>query len=289
MPELPEVETVRRGLAPWITGQTITDAKIRRPNLRIPFPPRFCARLVGQTILVVRRQAKYILVDLSGGETLMIHLGMSGSMRTAKGATTAQPHDHVVLHLSNGVTVIYNDPRRFGFMDLFATSAAHSHKSLVTLGPEPIDIHFDGKSLKNNLAGRHTPIKQALLDQHIVAGIGNIYACEALFEAGIHPTTPAGSLGKAACDRLAQALRAVLLRAIAAGGSTLRDHQQVDGQTGYFQHEFNVYGRAGQPCRTCSCHGRHTVKVLTQGGRSSFFCPSRQKKGGKRTAGVPMT
>ena len=291
MPELPEVETVRRGLAPVMEGQIITRADIRRPDLRWPFPPDMAARLTGQRVLALRRRSKYILADLHGGDTLLVHLGMSGRMLIS-GATgrdtgrdmpgrfhhthpAPEKHDHVVLDMGNGARVTFNDPRRFGAMDLAPTATIDSHKLLAGLGPEPLGNGFDEPYLIARLKGRNTPVKSALLDQRVVAGLGNIYVCEALFRAGIAPTRRAGRIAAARTATLVPAIRDTLHDAIAAGGSSLRDYRQADGDLGYFQHAFRVYGRTGAPCVTPGCTG--TITRLVQSGRSSFYCPQCQR------------
>jgi formamidopyrimidine-DNA glycosylase len=279
VPELPEVETVRRGLEPVMAGAVIARADVRRPDLRWPLPLGLAARLTGARVTALRRRAKVLLVDLDRGETLLVHLGMSGRMLISGVATgqfhhdraTPGKHDHVVLDLAQGARVTFNDARRFGMMDLCETAALEGHRMIAALGPEPLGNRFDGPYLAARLAGRASPVKAMLLDQRVVAGLGNIYVCEALWRAGIAPGVPAGALAPEAAERLVAAIRAVLVEAIAAGGSSLRDHRQVDGALGYFQHGFAVYGRAGEPCRAPGCGG--TVARLVQAGRSSFFCP----------------
>ncbi|PVA09713.1 DNA-formamidopyrimidine glycosylase [Pelagivirga sediminicola] len=283
MPELPEVETVRRGLAPVMEGAVIARAEVNREGLRWPFPPDMVGRLSGQKVVSLRRRSKYILADLASGETLLIHLGMSGRMqvsgdplgRFAHEHPAAEKHDHVVLHMEGGARITFNDPRRFGAMDLFATEKAGAHPLLAKLGPEPLGNSFDAAGLAAALAGRNTPIKSALLDQRIVAGLGNIYVCEALFRSGISPRRRAGNIGAARAAALVAVIRDVLLRAIEAGGSSLRDFRQADGELGYFQHSFDVYGREGQPCRREGCAG--TVRRIVQSGRSSFYCGKCQR------------
>ncbi|MFP4326925.1 MAG: bifunctional DNA-formamidopyrimidine glycosylase/DNA-(apurinic or apyrimidinic site) lyase [Paracoccaceae bacterium] len=283
MPELPEVETVRRGLAPVMEGRRILRAQVNRPDLRWPFPASMAERLTGQGVIQLRRRSKYILADLDGGETLLIHLGMSGRIlisgdplgRFLHHHPAPERHDHVVLDMEGGARVTFNDPRRFGAMDLFATAAADSHKLLSALGPEPLGNAFDEPYLASRLKGRNTPIKAALLDQHVVAGLGNIYVCEALFRTGISPLRKAGRLSARRAATLVPAIRAVLQDAIAAGGSSLRDYRQADGELGYFQHSFDVYGREGAPCRRPGCTG--TVRRVVQSGRSSFYCAACQR------------
>ncbi|QDL93510.1 bifunctional DNA-formamidopyrimidine glycosylase/DNA-(apurinic or apyrimidinic site) lyase [Paroceanicella profunda] len=284
MPELPEVETVRRGLAPVMEGRRILAAEARRPDLRWPLPERMAERLTGQVVTALRRRSKYILADLSGGETLIIHLGMSGRMlisteRMAPGGfhhvhPAPEKHDHVVLEMEGGARITFNDARRFGAMDLAPTAAVEAHKLLAGLGPEPLGNAFDAPWLAARLAGRRMPMKAALLDQRLIAGLGNIYVCESLWRAGVAPERPAGSVAPDRLERLVAAIRTVLEEAIAAGGSSLRDYRQADGDLGYFQHSFAVYGREGQPCRTPGCIG--TVSRIVQSGRSSFFCPTCQ-------------
>ncbi len=283
MPELPEVETVRRGLEPVMTGQVIAVADVRRPDLRWPLPDGMAGRLAGTTVLRLRRRSKYILADLSSDETLLIHLGMSGRMLVSDRALGAfhhdhpapLKHDHVVLTMQSGARVTFNDARRFGAMDLVATAAAESHPLLAGLGPEPFGNAFDAAYLVARLKGRQTPIKAALLDQRVVAGLGNIYVSEVLHRAGIRPTRKAGKIAAARVAALVPLTRQVLAEAIAAGGSSLRDHRRTDGELGYFQHTFRAYDRTGQPCLTSGCPG--TIRRLVQSGRSSFFCPVCQR------------
>jgi len=275
MPELPEVETVRRGLLPVMEHQLITRADIRRPDLRWPFPPDMSARLTGKTVLNLRRRSKYILVDLSSGETLIVHLGMSGRMLVSLRAhPEPQKHDHVVLDMENGSRITFNDARRFGSMDLIATDQVDNHRLLVDLGPEPLGNEFDGEYLATRLKTRNTPIKSALLDQRIVAGLGNIYVCEVLHRTGISPEIKAQKLTKPRVVSLVPAIRDVLELAIKAGGSSLKDHRQTDGELGYFQHSFRVYDREDQPCTKAGCGG--TISRIVQSGRSSFYCPKCQ-------------
>ncbi len=283
MPELPEVETVRRGLAPVMEGAVIARADVNRPDLRWPFPPRMAERLSGQRVERLRRRSKYILADLASGESLLIHLGMSGRMlisgdplgQFVHDHPAPEKHDHVVFHMDNGARITFNDPRRFGAMDLLDTADGESHKLLAVLGPEPLGNDFHEAHLIDAFKGRNTPVKSALLDQRIVAGLGNIYVCEALYRAGIHPARKAGRISKARVASLVPIIRQVLAEAIEAGGSSLRDFRQADGELGYFQHSFDVYGREGEPCRTPDC-GRY-VKRIVQSGRSSFFCSTCQR------------
>ena len=282
MPELPEVETVRRGLLPVMEGQLIDRADVNRPDLRWPLPVGMADRLTGKTVLALRRRSKYILADLSSGETLLIHLGMSGRMLIS-GQMVAdfhydhpapQKHDHVVLHMANGARVTFNDARRFGAMDLLPTATAEDHPLLAAIGPEPLGNGFDESYLAARLKNRNTPIKSALLDQHLVAGLGNIYVCETLYRARINPATKAGTLSEHRVYSLVPIIRQVLTEAIIAGGSSLRDYRQADGELGYFQHSFQVYGREGQPCQTPGCSS--LIARMVQSGRSSFHCPSCQ-------------
>ncbi len=281
MPELPEVETVRRGLAPVLEGARIARAEVNRPDLRWPLPARMAERLAGARVISLRRRSKYILADLSTGETLLMHLGMSGRVLVSGALVGAfhhdhpapQKHDHVVLHLDGGARVTFNDARRFGAMDLMPTGSEAAHPLLAGLGPEPLGNGFSEAHLLARLAGRRTPVKAALLDQTVVAGLGNIYVAEALFRARISPRRLAGNLGPARIARLVPAIRETLAEAIAAGGSSLRDYRQADGELGYFQHAFRVYGREGQPCPVC---GTAVVRIV-QSGRSSYFCPACQR------------
>ncbi len=297
MPELPEVETVRRGLAPVMEGAVIARVETRRADLRFAFPPRFVERLTGKRITALSRRAKYLLADIDGGEVLTMHLGMSGSFRVEQGAgeeapgafhherSTAPAHDHVVFELSpraGGVArVVYNDPRRFGYMDLIERAQMETHPRFRSLGVEPTGNALDGALLARLFAGKATPLKAALLDQSLIAGLGNIYVCEALWASRLSPSRAAGSIVRAdgspgaACGRLAQAIREVIARAIEAGGSTLRDHRLTDGSLGYFQHSFNVYDRESEPCRRPGCRG--TINRMVQSGRSTFFCASCQR------------
>ncbi|MFD1624970.1 bifunctional DNA-formamidopyrimidine glycosylase/DNA-(apurinic or apyrimidinic site) lyase [Azospirillum griseum] len=280
MPELPEVETVCRGLAPHLEGRVLVRVDQNRPNLRTPFPPDFVARLTGRRVTAVRRRAKYILVDLDDGAVLIVHLGMSGRMLIApQRPESPGKHDHVVFEVDSGTTVTFNDARRFGLMDLTTADGLADHPMLRALGPEPLGNAFSGPVLADRLAGKITPIKAALLDQGVVAGLGNIYVSEALFQAGIHPTRAAADVSRAEADQLATAIREVLGRAIAAGGSSLRDYRQASGELGYFQHQFAVYDRAGQPCPGCDCDTAVSggVQRIVQSGRSTFYCAARQR------------
>ncbi len=282
MPELPEVETVRQGLLPAMEGRRIARAEVNRPDLRFAFPPRMAERLSGAGVLGLRRRSKYILIDLSTSETLLIHLGMSGRILISgqlPGATyhdhpAPQKHDHVVLHMQGGARVTFNDARRFGAMDLMPTGSAEAHPLLAGLGPEPLGNAFDEAYLAARLQNRKTPIKSALLDQRNIAGLGNIYVCEVLFRARLHPARLAGDLTMAEVSRLVPLIREVLSEAIAAGGSSLRDYRQADGELGYFQHSFQVYDRKGGTCAYPGCGS--VIARIVQSGRSSFFCPSCQ-------------
>jgi len=283
MPELPEVETVRTGLAPVMEGQVIARATVNRPDLRWPFPERMVERLTGARIERLRRRSKYILADLDRGETLLIHLGMSGRMtvsgdplgRFVRDHPPVEKHDHVVFDMAGGARITFNDPRRFGAMDLMATLEAESHPLLAVLGPEPLGNAFNEAYFTAAVKPRRTPIKTALLDQHLVAGLGNIYVCEALFRAGIAPARRADRIAQPRLAALVPIIRDVLTEAIAAGGSSLKDYRQADGELGYFQHNFDVYGREGETCRTPGCGA--AIRRIVQSGRSSFYCPQCQR------------
>ncbi|MDA8585795.1 bifunctional DNA-formamidopyrimidine glycosylase/DNA-(apurinic or apyrimidinic site) lyase [Rhodobacteraceae bacterium] len=283
MPELPEVETVRRGLLPVMEGSEILRADVNRPDLRWPFPDRMADRLTGKTVTALRRRSKYILADLSSGETLIIHLGMSGRILISGDPLgqfhhdhpAPEKHDHVVFHLTNGGRVTFNDPRRFGAMDLIATKHIETHKLLAFLGPEPLGNNFDEPYLVQALKTRRTPIKSALLDQRVVAGLGNIYVCEVLFRASVSPLRKAAQISDKRIASLVPIIRDVLSEAIAAGGSSLKDYRQTDGELGYFQHNFRVYGREAEPCQTFDCKG--VISRVVQSGRSSFYCPVCQR------------
>ncbi|HEY3794156.1 MAG TPA: bifunctional DNA-formamidopyrimidine glycosylase/DNA-(apurinic or apyrimidinic site) lyase [Bradyrhizobium sp.] len=293
MPELPEVETVRRGLQPAMEGSKIVKAEARRKDLRFPFQKDFIARLEGQTVTGLGRRAKYLMADLTSGDVLLMHLGMSGSFRVIEGEGVKTPgqfhhprnedraHDHVVFHMSSGSAVIFNDPRRFGYMKIIARNALEDEPLLKGLGPEPLGNEFDAAMLARSCAGKKTSLKAVLLDQRVVAGLGNIYVCEALFRAHLSPKRLASTLAdkkKEPTDhakRLVTAIHAVLNQAIKAGGSSLRDHRQTSGELGYFQHSFQVYDREGEKCWSNGCGG--IVRRLTQNGRSTFWCPKCQK------------
>jgi formamidopyrimidine-DNA glycosylase len=287
MPELPEVETVRRGLAPVLEGAILTRVEARRANLRFPFPDGFVDRLTGARVDHVDRRAKYLVAHLNTGEALIMHLGMSGRFSVIDGggtktfddytySTGGDPkHDHVVLHIEGGTQIVYNDPRRFGFMDIVASSDLEGCKHFANMGPEPLGNSFNAKVLVNAFEGKKSPIKAALLDQANVAGLGNIYVCEALYRAHIDPTRLASSLKKAEIERLTTHIRSVLTDAINAGGSTLRDFAAADGSLGGFQERFDVYGREGAPCR---CGAKNAIVMRTvQSGRSTFYCPACQR------------
>ena len=283
MPDLPEVETVRRGLEPAMVGKRIALADVRRPNLRWPFPDGMADRLTGARIERLRRRSKYILGDLDTGETLLIHLGMSGRM-TVSGDPLGQfthehpqavQHDHVVLDMDNGARITFNDPRRFGAMDLIETAGLAAHKLLRVLGPEPLGNDFHEDHLIAAFKNKNSPVKSALLDQGIIAGLGNIYVCEALFRAQISPIQKAAQIAPERVAGLVPIIRQVLEDAIKAGGSSLKDFRQASGELGYFQHSFDVYGREGEACRRAGCGGE--VARITQSGRSTFYCDKCQR------------
>jgi formamidopyrimidine-DNA glycosylase len=293
MPELPEVETVRLGLEPVFTDARIARVEQRRSDLRFPFPKNFAERLSGRRALALRRRAKYLIGDLDDGNALVMHLGMSGSFRVEKQGVNGAPddlrlaraadrtHDHVAFYFDDGARVVYNDPRRFGFMLLERGSDLAKHPMFRDLGVEPLGPGMNPEALAQSLMGRKTAIKMALLDQRIIAGLGNIYVCEALHRACVSPLRAAGSLvGKAgkpskALERLTGSIGEVLREAVAAGGSSLRDHRQTDGSLGYFQHSFRVYNREGAACSTPGCRGE--ISRMTQAGRSTFFCRECQR------------
>jgi formamidopyrimidine-DNA glycosylase len=288
MPELPEVETVRRGLAPAMEGARFAKVEVRDRRLRWPIVKDFEKRLMGRTVTGLGRRAKYLLADLSSGEVLLMHLGMSGSFRVGQDAkpgayyherSKSAAHDHVVFHMSNGEVITFNDPRRFGSMKLVARAKIEQEPLLRGLGPEPLGNEFDAAMLARACAGKKTSLKAALSDQRIVAGLGNIYVCEALFRARLSPRRRASTIAdrnglpNGRAEALVDAIKAVLNDAIAAGGSSLRDHRRADGSLGDFQHNFQVYDREGEPCPHCG--GK--IKRIVQTGRSTFYCPSCQK------------
>ena len=293
MPELPEVETVRRGLQPAMEGAKIIKAEARRKDLRFPFQKDFTARLDGQIVTGLGRRAKYLMADLASGDVLLMHLGMSGSFRVLRQGEPHTPgefhhprnedrtHDHVVFHMSSGANIIFNDPRRFGFMKVIARSTLEDEPLLKDLGPEPLGNEFDAAMLARACAGKKTSLKAALLDQRVVAGLGNIYVCEALFRAHLSPRRLAATLATKKAEptdhakHLVTAIHAVLNAAIKAGGSSLRDHRQTTGELGYFQHSFQVYDCEGEKCHSPGCDG--IVRRFTQNGRSTFWCPKCQK------------
>ena len=291
MPELPEVDTVRMGLTPVLEGHKFTKVETRRGDLRVPFPKDFAKRLTGRHIKRLWRRAKYLLAELDGGETLVIHLGMSGHMSVyAEGRTRklgqyvyeGSPseagrgkHDHVVMETDAPARIVFTDHRRFGLMTLIDTPKLHADKLFKGLGVEPLSGEFDAAALAHALKGKKTPVKSALLDQRVVAGLGNIYVCEALFRAGISPKRLAAKVQKASITPLVHVIKTVLKEAIKAGGSSLRDYKKADGELGYFQHHFAVYDRAGELCPKKGCGG--TVKRIVQAGRSTFYCPKCQK------------
>jgi formamidopyrimidine-DNA glycosylase len=288
VPELPEVETVRCGLEPAMVGASFTRVEQRRPDLRFPLPARFAARLEGRRVIALGRRAKYLLADLDDANVLVMHLGMSGSFRIENYAGPGKPgnfhrprsgtglHDHIVFDMSNGARIIYNDPRRFGFMLIIPRADLDQHPLFAGMGVEPLGNELDGALLARLFAGKSAPLKAALLDQRLIAGLGNIYVCEALHRALLSPRRAAGTLARRKgapterAHRLAAVIPQVLSEAVAAGGSSLRDHRRTDGTLGYFQHRFRVYDREGQPCPTPGCTG--TIRRIVQSGRSTFFC-----------------
>jgi formamidopyrimidine-DNA glycosylase len=293
MPELPEVETVRRGLQPVMEGARFTRVEARRPDLRRPFPKNFAKRLEGQTVTGLGRRAKYLLADLASGDVLVMHLGMSGSFRVAGDNGEKTPgefhyersqdktHDHVVFHMSSGARVTFNDPRRFGLMLLVPRAELADHPLMREVGPEPLGNAFDAAMLARSCAGKNTSLKAALSDQKVVAGLGNIYVCEALHRARLSPKRNARTLATRSgapaprAQALVEAIKAVLAEAIKAGGSSLRDHRRTNGDLGDFQHNFRVYDREGAPCPTPRCGGK--IRRIVQNGRSTFFCATCQK------------
>jgi formamidopyrimidine-DNA glycosylase len=278
MPELPEVETVRRGLAPVLVGARLDAVTLRRRTLRVPVPDDFEDRLVGKRIARLGRRAKYLLIEMEDGTLVIGHLGMSGHMRIWKGAPEEPGrHDHADFVTDAGVTVRFTDPRRFGLLLLSSVDEIDGHKLFKDLGPDPLSNGFNGVALAERLAGRATPIKAALLDQRTVAGLGNIYVCESLFRAGLSPRRLARTIKNDRAERLAAAIRAVLTEAIAAGGTTLRDHVSPEGELGYFAQSLMVYGHEGEPCPGCLCERGEGIRRIVQSGRSTFYCPTRQR------------
>lgn len=281
MPELPEVETVRRGLSPAMEGQRIDQLEVNRADLRFPFPDQFKARVEGTTITRMGRRAKFLVTELSSGEALIMHLGMSGRFTVNSAATaefhhdpgTNPAHDHVIFHMSSGATVTYNDPRRFGFMELWPIEDLSNYPRIKHLGPEPLSNHFNAAYLDEVLRGKAAPIKSVLLDQAVIAGLGNIYVCEALFRSGISPRRKAMSVVGKRAERLAPAINEVIAEAIAAGGSSISDFASASGELGYFQKQFDVYDREGEACKTCGA----TVQRIVQSGRSTCFCSTCQR------------
>ena len=279
MPELPEVETVMRGLRQRLEGRTIVRAVAHRPDLRWPLPQGLQNRLTGARVTGFRRRGKYILMRLAGGESLLLHLGMSGRIvMTPLRPNQTAPHEHLVLETDDGWRLGFIDPRRFGSVDLVPTREEDAHKLLAGLGPEPLEPGFSPAALSAGLAGKRTPIKAALLDQKLVAGLGNIYVCEALYRARLSPLRSAHTVPGVRATRLVPAIKDTLKEAIAAGGSSLRDYVQPDGELGYFQHAWKVYGHGGEACERCprrpACPG---IRRITQSGRSTFYCPRTQR------------
>ncbi len=278
MPELPEVETVMRGLAPVLEGATINNAEARRPNLRFPIPTDFAERLTGNRVERLTRRSKYILIECADGLVVIMHLGMSGRISIYAAGTepnTQGKHDHIIITTTEGDTIVYTDPRRFGLWVFSDRETIQHHPLIRDIGPEPLGNQFSTETLAKGFKNRKTSIKTALLDQKLVAGLGNIYVCEVLWRAGIHPERTAASMNPAEIDLLPRLIRDVLTEAIEAGGSTLKDYAQVDGELGYFQHRFQAYGREGESCYKQGCNGM--VSRIVQGGRSTFFCDSCQK------------
>jgi formamidopyrimidine-DNA glycosylase len=293
MPELPEVETVRRGLQPAMEGARFIHVETRRGDLRRPFPKDFASRLEGATVTGLGRRAKYLFADLSSGDVLLMHLGMSGSFRVVEAGGEVTPgafhhprfddraHDHVVFVMSSGACIVFNDPRRFGLMLLVPRAEFDQHPLMKEVGPEPLGNEFSAALLARACAGTRRDLKAALMDQTTVAGLGNIYVCEALHRARLSPKRVAATIATRTgapnerAERLVEAIKTVLTDAIRAGGSSLRDHRQTSGELGYFQHQFRVYDRDGEPCVTPGCRG--TVKRIVQAGRSTFYCPACQK------------
>lgn len=277
MPELPEVETVCRGLAKAISRKKIKNVTVRRRKLRIPVPKDFENRLTGRKILEIRRRAKYIIMDLNGGISVLWHLGMSGSMTIAKKTATPEKHDHVIFQAGKQ-TVTFNDPRRFGLVTVDRTTDLPHNRLFKHLGPEPLEKKFNGKYLYQKCASKKLAVKLAIMDQKLVVGVGNIYASEALYKAGIDPCRRSCDLTPPEISRLVTAIKSVLKKAIAAGGSSLRDYVQTDGALGYFQHQWAVYDKKGKACPGCDCAIAKTggIAKIVQGGRATFYCPRKQ-------------
>jgi len=281
MPELPEVETIRRGLAPVMEGAAFARVDLRRADLRKPFPKDFVKRLEGARIVKAGRRSKYLIIETEN-DTLIWHLGMSGQVRIYAPGDTVAPvgkHDHVQFDLDNGAVIVFTDPRRFGLMDVCKSEEFADHPLIRAIGPEPLGNAFSGPVLAGALKGKKVAIKQAIMDARLVCGVGNIYASESLFRAGISPKRAAGTVQAGRAEKLAVAIKAILTEAIAAGGSTLKDHRTTDGGLGYFQHNFAVYDRAGQACPGCDCDVSKTggIQRLEQGGRSTYYCPRKQR------------
>lgn len=275
MPELPEVETVRRGLEPVLLGKRIIRAEKFSPKLRLPIPADFTKRLEGQKVTSLTRRAKYILIHMESPLTVLLHLGMSGQVLIFNEPIEPEKHDHFRLQIEGGTTILYRDPRRFGLVTFCQSSQLENHQLLKNLGPEPLSNHFNGQALRSALGGKTVSIKAALLDQRVVAGVGNIYASEALYRAGINPKRKAGSLSVERCQKLSGEVRNVLNDALKAGGSSLRDFVDVDGELGYFQHRFEVYDKAATACPRPGCKG--TIRRFTQNARSTYYCPACQR------------
>jgi formamidopyrimidine-DNA glycosylase len=278
MPELPEVETVRRGLAQALEGRRLARVEQRRADLRFPLPENFAQRLAGRRVVAVGRRAKYLAIELDDGMVWLCHLGMSGRLLVGRGTPPAiEPHDHILIETDAGGWLRFNDVRRFGMMDLCSSNALGDHWLLRDLGPEPLGPDFDGPALAAALRGKRTPIKAALLDQRVVAGLGNIYVSEALFRAGLSPRRLARTVQGARADLLAAAIKETLESAIAAGGSSLRDYVQASGELGYFQHRWAVYEREGERCPRCDGKGCRGIRRIVQTGRSTYYCPRHQR------------
>lgn len=283
MPELPEVETVMQGVTPFLKNRTISRVNIRSKTLRIPLPKAALKSLQGEKVISISRRAKYILIGFSNSKTMIVHLGMTGTITAyPKGKFDPEKldrHDHVLFETDKGITLLYRDPRRFGMIDVIGTDEISNYKSFIHLGPEPLDDEFTADELKQRILSRSIAIKPAIMDQSVVVGVGNIYASEALFLSRIHPQTPACQLTKKELTTLVENIKEILAAAIASGGSTLRDYRKVGGESGYFQFNFSVYDRAGEACPGCTCSLKRTggIQRIIQAGRSTFFCPVRQK------------